>query len=713
MDLDDLLKSIREEGPSKGGSISPAKFFGEDRYETYLQEITSSGTVDGEQLSPSDRKEAFKKRNDKIGFQNFVDKVLEKKKSKTYTEESESQKSLPGGGAIVKSPKPSLANFIKPVESEKTGESENNQEILKDILKNIISIRESLGNQKKLEDKNNKKERKDSEKDKRSKKENKLESNVFKGIKKSISKVLAPVKGMFDKILNYLSTVFLGAIAVKIFDWFTDEKNKEKISTVFRFIKDWWPSLLGALILFGGALLGPVGLIVGITGLAVFFIPKLIDATKQLLGFGSQTEDDAKKAEKDLKEATDDINVDSILPEELKEADKKLEETKNLKEPVQMNKGGSVPGSGPNKDTVPAMLAPGEFVMSRGAVSKFGMNTMKSMNAAGGGSGIPSLMGNGLLGYSQGGSPGTEPGGRNSVRPEPSNGGRAWWDFMGWAGTGNKTSMNEKTSKESSSSSSGGGSIKGLSGQDFRDLAFIVSAEAQRGTNDEYGVAAAVLNRVADPSWPNTIKAVGSQAGQFEAVYKGLAKDDPELAEKLGSSNGQAKIVKALEMLKGRTDFKGTSQYANMGPGDVKFSSRGNFYHYKEQKGKNDPPPAPLPSYYTKFIGTGGPSVTLADTNKSSGSSSIASSSSSSGAGSIASSSSSSGAGSITSATQKPKISPPTLKSATATISNLRDMINSDFMESPESGIAAGNDIPEFAADAMNSINKIKTLGVV
>jgi len=697
MDLDDLLKSIREEGPSKGGSISPAKFFGEDRYQTYLQEITSSGTVDGEQLSPSDRKEAFKKRNDKIGFQNFVDKVLEKKKSKDDIEKSKSQKSLPGSGAIVKSPKPSLANFIKPTKSEEIGESENNQEILKDILKNIISIRESLGNQKKLEDKSNKKEQKDSEKEKRSKKENKLESNVFRGIKKSISKVLAPVKGMFDKILNYLSTVFLGATAIKIFDWFTDDENKEKISSVFRFIKDWWPSLLGALILFGGALLGPIGLIAGITGLAIFFIPKLIDATKQLLGFGSQTEDDAKKAEKDLKAAGDDINVDSMLPEELKEADKKLEETKNLKEPVQMNKGGSVPGSGPNKDTVPAMLSPGEFVMSRGAVQKFGTGTLASMNTMGGGSNRP-MISNGTLYASSGGEVPTnkEPGGRNNVKPEPSNEGQAWWDFLGWAGTGNKTSMNEKTSKGSS-----GGSIKGLSGQDFRDLAFIVSAEAQRDTNDEYGVAAAVLNRVADPAWPNTIKAVGSQAGQFEAVYKGLAKDDPELAEKLGSSDGQARIVEAMKKLKGRTDFKGTSQYGNMGPGDVKFSSRGNFYHYKEQIGKNDPPPAPLPSYYTKFIGTGGPSVTLADTTESSGSSSIASSSSSS------------GAGSITSATQKPKISPPTLKSATATISNLRDIINGDFMESSESGVAASNDIPEFAADAMNSINKIKTLGVV
>jgi hypothetical protein len=153
-----------------------------------------------------------------------------------------------------------------------------------------------------------------------------------------------------------------------------------------------------------------------------------------------------------------------------------------------------------------------------------------------------------------------------------------------------------------------------LTGQDFRDLAYIVSGEAQRGTDDEYGVAAAVLNRVADPAWPNSIKAVGSQKGQFEAVYTGKAYDDPALAQKLASPEGQAKIVEALKMLKGRTDFKGTSQYGNMGQGDVKFSDRGNFYHYKEQVGKTDPPPSPIPTYYQKFIGTGGPAVTLSGT---------------------------------------------------------------------------------------------------
>ena len=48
------------------------------------------------------------------------------------------------------------------------------------------------------------------------------------------------------------------------------------------------------------------------------------------------------------------------------------------------NKGGEVPGTG-NKDTVPAMLTPGEFVMSKGAVQKYGSDTMEGLNAAAGG----------------------------------------------------------------------------------------------------------------------------------------------------------------------------------------------------------------------------------------------------------------------------------------------------------------------------------------
>jgi len=55
------------------------------------------------------------------------------------------------------------------------------------------------------------------------------------------------------------------------------------------------------------------------------------------------------------------------------------------------NKGGKVPGSGTG-DTVPAMLTPGEFVMSKGAVDQIGVDKLMEINAAGGGTNQPKLM---------------------------------------------------------------------------------------------------------------------------------------------------------------------------------------------------------------------------------------------------------------------------------------------------------------------------------
>jgi hypothetical protein len=68
----------------------------------------------------------------------------------------------------------------------------------------------------------------------------------------------------------------------------------------------------------------------------------------------------------------------------------------------------SVPGvvSGPKGiDKVPAMLTDGEFVMSRGAVQKFGVSNLEAMNASGGGTNKPKIVqkriyaeGGGLMG---------------------------------------------------------------------------------------------------------------------------------------------------------------------------------------------------------------------------------------------------------------------------------------------------------------------------
>ncbi len=68
---------------------------------------------------------------------------------------------------------------------------------------------------------------------------------------------------------------------------------------------------------------------------------------------------------------------------------------------LEFGTGGFVSGPG-GVDQVPAKLTAGEFVMSKGAVQKYGANTLAAMNAAGGGTNIPTLMG-GKPGYEGGG----------------------------------------------------------------------------------------------------------------------------------------------------------------------------------------------------------------------------------------------------------------------------------------------------------------------
>lgn len=175
-------------------------------------------------------------------------------------------------------------------------------------------------------------------------------------------------------------------------------------------------------------------------------------------------------------------------------------------------------------------------------------------------------------------------------------------------GIGNMLSGGQRGNVSSRLSSlnigSGGGLLKNLSEEDWNHLGYIVSGEAERGTDDEYGVVASVLNRVASTEWPNTIEGVIYQSDQYEAITKGIASHDPELVEQLKSEEGQAKIIEALKKLKGRTNFKGTSMYHNYVPSeDIKFSARGNFYHYSWQTGRNSKKPTGFKDVnFQKFI---------------------------------------------------------------------------------------------------------------
>ena len=116
MDLDSLLKSIREE--NKGGAIVPAKFFGEDRHSKYLDEFLKDTTIGGEYLTNEEKKEGYKKRNNKIDFEAFVNKVLKtrdeiKEQGQEQDTSDSSSSSLPEskGSAIVKRDSVNIEKF--------------------------------------------------------------------------------------------------------------------------------------------------------------------------------------------------------------------------------------------------------------------------------------------------------------------------------------------------------------------------------------------------------------------------------------------------------------------------------------------------------------------------------------------------------------------------------------------------------------------------
>ena len=257
------------------------------------------------------------------------------------------------------------------------------------IIKGIVASQESIEKDK-LDD-----TREAREKKKRSMKENLLEGGkkMYDKVAGAFGKVLEPAKGIFESIFNFIKLFILGAGLMKILDWFGDSKNKSKITSIFRFLKDWWPAIVAALIPF----LGGIPLVIAVIALVVGYLPKLIDTVKMLFGFGKKVDEEIAKNEKDLEKSDTDVKLDEQAGEDppgQTETGEQIDTTgagekPNVSEPQQFNQGGEVPGQG-NTDTVPAMLTPGEFVLTKEAVNQVGADTLYGMNAAAGGVGKPS-----------------------------------------------------------------------------------------------------------------------------------------------------------------------------------------------------------------------------------------------------------------------------------------------------------------------------------
>ena len=401
MDLDDLLKSIREEGT--GGKIVPAKFFGEDKYDKYYNELLSEGRIKGDNLTPDERKEGVKAyRKGKINFQNFVDKVLErKKKIETETKRTSSitkrTSSIGAGGALV---------IRKTTIDPSSFKSEETQENLDEILKGIDSILETLKKDQDLEKKKAAADRKKQENEKRKLQEEKLEKR-FEGLRKASEKIIKPVKSILDRIIGFFTKVILGRIVFKLVEWLGDPKNQSKVNSIIRFLTDFGPKLLSLYLVFGTGVGRAIRKLTSLLikgairlGAAALLLLKKMGLRKAgglargLLGGRGRALATV------LEVAGTTLAIGGIS--KLLEGDSQSNDTKVGQSPEAQafNQGGRVEGP-TGIDKVPAMLTAGEFVMSKGAVQKYGVDTLKEMNASGGGTNKPKVIQNKL--YAQGG----------------------------------------------------------------------------------------------------------------------------------------------------------------------------------------------------------------------------------------------------------------------------------------------------------------------
>ena len=384
-------------------AINASKFFGKDRYEHYLNELLTENTIGGQKLSKQELKEGFSKRKNKISFEQFIDKIVSTKTAKSSV--AFSGKSPPpspsasGGnglrkGSLIRSSSNQIQKYIGI--SQKTGEGV--EENISAIVKSVISIADIVVKQKKISDDASAYEKRKSEQEKRGLAESKLEKR-FEGLKKAAEKIIAPVKSLLDKILQFFTTVILGRIVYKLVEWLGDPNNANKVKSIIRFLGDWGPAILGGFILFGTKFGKSIRVL---TNIALSGIAKLAKSIPALLRFAKSNPKTA------LAVAAGGYAATQLAQRVFSGEEQKVEGRAGggiISAPKFSGGGfnfsgllggarnffnGMVSGE-KGVDKIPAWLSDGEFVMSRGAVQKYGVDTLEAMNAAGGGTNKPTF----------------------------------------------------------------------------------------------------------------------------------------------------------------------------------------------------------------------------------------------------------------------------------------------------------------------------------
>ena len=86
------------------------------------------------------------------------------------------------------------------------------------------------------------------------------------------SKILAPTKGIFDKIMDFLAFIGTGIIVNTAWKWLSDPENRKKLEDAFKFLTDNWKLIVGIL---GGAYLAK----------KLYGLYRIINSIRKLINF--------------------------------------------------------------------------------------------------------------------------------------------------------------------------------------------------------------------------------------------------------------------------------------------------------------------------------------------------------------------------------------------------------------------------------------------
>ena len=257
---------------------------------------------------------------------------------------------------------------------------------------------------------------------------------------KQARKLAAPTFDLLDRLFKFLGTVILGRALFKVVEWLGNKENQDKIEALGRFLKDWWPVLLSAFVLFATPLGGLIrSVLAGVVKLSMFMakkaIPGLLKFAKAnplaaaavgvgALGLAAVAANQdgtavVKDPEKPDKSQMDEINEFggmtgdpmSVLgtmsgggrvPRYSKGGNvQRNKRTMPSGGKVTQSTGKRVKGAG--KDTQMIVAQPGEIVMSKPAVDKIGAPFLLNLNKMGGGTNQPQFTKLGDLQFAQGG----------------------------------------------------------------------------------------------------------------------------------------------------------------------------------------------------------------------------------------------------------------------------------------------------------------------